>query len=278
MAVLSSPIRSPIRSPIYDPTVGKGGGVSDPTAAFIVAAFAGGKRGFAICPWMLNTLFQERTGALATTPAGVGGPVGTMASLVNGWYATAVSDAKRGVLRQVGGLYYIEMDGTDDCYRITSLTLGTSQYEWLATEQTSGQRFMMEHGAGAYGTADGHAFYGTGNGPWAMQRGGSAHYADPGGIAVNWADGRHINERSYVALTGGSYFRDGVEQSNYVPSGTARSEADITAQYNIGSRNQTTLFLGGKYFGHFLADGAAPSSDLILQGRQILATRSGVTL
>lgn len=95
---------------------------------------------------------------------------------------------------------------------------------------------------------------------------------------LNWADGKHVNERSYIAGVDGAYARDGVALAANIVVGTARAEADATAQYNIGSRNQSSLFLGGNYYGHFLVDGAAPSAALILEGRQILASRSGVTL
>lgn len=255
------------------PTLGAGVGGPDPNAA-ILDVFTGGKRGFALAPWNLNTLFQERSGAAAITPAGVGDQVGTIRSLVNGHYAVAVSDSKRMYLRQtVGGLYYLEPDAVDDCYRITGLTLGTTQYEWLAHEQVTAKPFMMEHGATT--AADGHYFRGDRAYAWRMTRSSTLHAAD----AVSaWADGLHLNERSYVANVGGKFYKDGVEQGNGTLTGTARPEADVTLDMNIGSRNQTSIFLSGKLFGHVLVDGAPPAAGSILAVRQLLAQKSGVAL
>lgn len=63
----------------------------------------------------LSTLKQERTGGSATTPAGVGDPVGSIQNLgtAGGW-ATAPSDSARMILRQTGGgKYYLEADSND---------------------------------------------------------------------------------------------------------------------------------------------------------------------
>jgi len=237
--------------------------------------FAGGARGFALCPWLLHTLFQDRTGAAATTPVAVGDPVGTIADVSgNGWYATATSDAKRGVLRLSGGYYSIEFDGVDDSYRITSLTLGTSQYEWAALNQTSGQAFFAEHSANA-NLNNGHFFFGSSNSPWLTRRAASTHTAT--GV-TNWADGLHVNERVYDLVAGGSYLRDGAVQVNNSVTGTLRTNSDVTDQYNIGSRNQASSFYGGHYYGHILRDGAQPTTAQILAVRQLLASKSGATI
>lgn len=60
------------------------------------------------------TLFQERTGASATTPAAVGDPVGTWKNkgTAGGYLVTPTSDAKRPVRRNDGTRYYLEFDGT----------------------------------------------------------------------------------------------------------------------------------------------------------------------
>lgn len=81
-----------------------------------VALFAGGEAGFYFDPSVLSSLFQERTGGSATTPAVVDGVVGTMLDLSgNGNHATAPSDAARPILKQSGGLYYLQFDGVNDC-------------------------------------------------------------------------------------------------------------------------------------------------------------------
>lgn len=66
-------------------------------------------------PSQMGTLFQERTGASATTPAVVNGPVGTMRNLgAQGGYFVAPSDAGRPTLRNSGALYWLEFDGVND--------------------------------------------------------------------------------------------------------------------------------------------------------------------
>jgi hypothetical protein len=58
------------------------------------------------------TVFQERTGASATTPSGADGPIGTRKDLSpNNNYATPSSDAARALWRAAG---YAEYDGIDD--------------------------------------------------------------------------------------------------------------------------------------------------------------------
>lgn len=65
---------------------------------------------------VLSSLYQERTGG-GTTPAVVDGVVGTIRDLSgNGFHLAAPTDAGRGILRQSGSEYYIELDGTDDAY------------------------------------------------------------------------------------------------------------------------------------------------------------------
>lgn len=260
---------------LLGPLTGRGGG-GDPFDDLIATLFSNGQNGFAFAPWKNDTLFQERTGASATTPAGVGDPVGTMKDVSgNGLYAVATADGKRGVLRQTGGgLYYIEFDGLDDGYRISGLTLGTEQYEWVGIEQVNGDPWFSEHSSNASAN-DGEFFYGSSGSSWLTHRDAGNHAA-PG--TSNWADGLHIIERNYVADDIGHYYLDGQEQSNGTVTGTAKGESSVTDTYNIGCRNQASLFFSDKLFGHILIDGATPSSGNITSMREILAEKAGVTL
>lgn len=73
----------------------------------------------------LSTLFEERTGASATTPSSVDGVVGTVLDKGNaGAHIVATADGNRGVLRQSGSYYYIEQDGVDDYY-VTQSSIAT---------------------------------------------------------------------------------------------------------------------------------------------------------
>jgi hypothetical protein len=71
-------------------------------------------------PSDLGTLFQERTGASATTPSEVDGVVGTMLDKSgNGHHFVAPSDDARPLLRNSGSLYWLEFDGVDDTLSVT---------------------------------------------------------------------------------------------------------------------------------------------------------------
>ncbi|MEM9635152.1 MAG: hypothetical protein AAGA50_27760 [Pseudomonadota bacterium] len=75
-------------------------------------------------PSDLSTMWQETTGASATTSAEVDGVVGTILDKgPNGHYLVAPSDAARPILRKVGELYYLEFDGVDDRLKVISTTI-----------------------------------------------------------------------------------------------------------------------------------------------------------
>jgi len=62
-----------------------------------------------------NTVFQERTGASATTPSGDGDLAGTILDKSgNGYHLTAPTDDRRPVRRSSGDLWYLDFDGVDD--------------------------------------------------------------------------------------------------------------------------------------------------------------------
>lgn len=90
-------------------------------AAFNPASlFGGGEQGVIYDPSDAATMFQERTGASATTPSGANGPIGTAKDLSpNNNYATNSQDALRPTLRNSGALWWMEFDGTGDFIRST---------------------------------------------------------------------------------------------------------------------------------------------------------------
>ncbi len=76
----------------------------------------------------LSTLKQERTGSSATTPAGVGDPVGSIQNLgtLGGW-AMAEDDSRRMILRQTGGgKYYLEKGDSGSEGPVYGLSLANS--------------------------------------------------------------------------------------------------------------------------------------------------------
>lgn len=68
-------------------------------------------------------VFQERTGAGATTPAGDGDPVGTWKARNAAVYFVAPADAARPTYRANAGKPYLEFDGSDDYLSVTTTAL-----------------------------------------------------------------------------------------------------------------------------------------------------------
>lgn len=101
------------RSARWDVAIGGGGGPSlfdqmkaaNPPILFYAGA--------------LDGVFQERTGAGATTPSAVDQAVGSWKNFgsLGGW-ATTTSDPARPILRLVSGKYRLATDGIDDFLRI----------------------------------------------------------------------------------------------------------------------------------------------------------------
>ena len=90
---------------------GGGGAPFDPVSLFTT------EQGFIHDLTNPANVFQERTGASATTPSGNGGPIGSMKDLSpnNNW-AIAPADAARPLWRAAG---YCDPDGVDDGFEFT---------------------------------------------------------------------------------------------------------------------------------------------------------------
>jgi len=95
--------------------------------------FGGGEDGVFYDISDLTTLFEERTGASATTASSVDGVVGTVLDKSgNAHHLTAADDAERPILRQSGSLYYLEFDGSDDELSNSSLSITQAMVMGLA--------------------------------------------------------------------------------------------------------------------------------------------------
>lgn len=244
------------------------GGVtrSEGVGGAIAALFADGRRGFAFTPWDLTTLFQDSAG---TTPVTADGdPVGLMRDVSGrGNHATS-SGTKRPLWKASGGLCWLQPDGIDDCMQIASLALSTTQHEWLAYDQTdNASPLLFEHSASA-GANPGHFMYGS-SPPWQVYRTTLNNAAG----AANWASGKHVNERTYVGGSSGTFAVDGVTQANGTITGVSQAESVVTTAYNLFSRNQGSLFSKGRYYGHVLCDGSANSNAPVYD---LLRTKAGL--
>lgn len=98
--------------------------------------------------WDVNPayMYQGRTG---TTAAAVGQPVGQLLDRSgNGNHAVAPTDAARPVLRQSGGLYYLEADSVDDCLVTPSIATATAETYAAAFTRTTGTTTQHLFGPG----------------------------------------------------------------------------------------------------------------------------------
>lgn len=101
---------------IWPASLGGGASAFNP-----ISLFGGGEQGVVYDLTNTATMFQERTGAAATTPSGANGPIGTLKDLSpNNNYCIAPSDAARPLSRQGVGApnVYGEWDGVDDALSI----------------------------------------------------------------------------------------------------------------------------------------------------------------
>ncbi len=144
-----------------EPNLGLIVGGSSPAPFTPASLFGGGDSGvwYNISP---TYCFQERTGASATTSAGVGDPVGTIAARAGDTnYATAPSDAARPILRQDGttGAYYLEPDGTDDGLMLDSSITGASGFTCAAALITAPNQAVDAETIFASATGTGLTYY-----------------------------------------------------------------------------------------------------------------------
>jgi hypothetical protein len=153
-------------------------------------------------PSDLSTLFQERTGASATTPAGVDDPVGSMfdkGSAAVWWVAP--SDAARPILRSAGGLYWLEFDGVDAGLsatvavsqpfdRVSGWQLGASSDFFLIGEPGGGSNASLYQRSGELRIYSGAELTGL-----------AAPASDTDFVATE----RHSGASSHVAIDNGAY-------------------------------------------------------------------------
>jgi hypothetical protein len=103
-------------------------------------------------PSDLTTLFQERTGASATTPSVVDGVVGTILDKSgNARHLVAPSDAARPLLKNSGAVYWLEFDGSDDrmaaLFSLSQPISRVGAYQFITVDNN--YRMLVGGGTGA---------------------------------------------------------------------------------------------------------------------------------
>lgn len=246
--------------------------------------FTSGEDGAWYDPSDLSTLSQTSTGTLGNVS--VGDPVGYMADLSgNRNHATQATAAARPVLRQSGGLYYLEGDGVDD--KLTTLD----------TAFTVGEGFYI---AAAHmvttldgDTSDADTF---GVGPAGTRREVIGFRASGGGVKIYSADvrvdgldtlfGANIpnGDTSFMvdeAFIGEAWHDESTLNVQTTAGGSESVAADTSGVTGVATDrlhialDDTT---NNRFYGGVFVQGGPRTADERTQVREFLAAKSGVTL
>ena len=237
--------------------------------------YTGGRKGGVLDYTDPTIMYEEITGASATTPASVDGPVGAVAHTVNGYYSVAPTNAKRPILRYDGSRYYLEFTAASGhCLQIASFAISNRFYAAFAIDDTASNEFFLEQSANST-LSDGFFITNTAAACWLVRR-SALHYR---AHSVSWlgADAA-IGELFYRDAETPFVKKDGADFTlNGSEIGSMAAQSDVTDTLNIGSRNTASLFHEGKLFGITLYDGNIADEDATLC-REWLSEVSGVTI
>ena len=215
-------------------------------------------------PSDLSTLFQERTGASATTPSEVDGVVGTMLDKSgNGNHMVAPSDGARPILRNSGSLYWLEFPGTDDFLRV-AFALDQPYERVMAFRQitwTSGDRLW-----------DGA----TGNSGGIFQDTSSANLAAFAGSQVNLSNEALDTDQVLTERWNGASSRFAIDNNSYVEGdiGAADPEGLIIGAFG----DQGSSFCNIRFYGGAVFAGADLTDANIADLRTYFAAKQGRVL
>lgn len=108
------------------------GGGGSTLEADVIAMFDGGVDGFFVDPSNNASVFQERTGLSATTPAAEDDSVGTFIPLAGTFdYFAAPTDGQRPLRKTIGGFQGLLWDGSDDCLERAISMAGATTFNWF---------------------------------------------------------------------------------------------------------------------------------------------------
>ena len=259
-------------------TYGQGGGGAS-LRQQAIGLFDGGVKGVLLDISDLSKMFQERTGASATTPAVVDGPVGTIASQVNGHYAVVpTADGRRPTLRLDGvtGEYYLEfVAASSQNLQVASLILSNRMYVGRAVRNGAVAQFIVEHGVNAVGN-DGFFFTDIAASCWIVRRSAANNVRAPAaGSWIGLTD--TVCEFDYSA-TARKVYANGLEVVlSSAETGVQAVSSNVTAALNIGARNNTTFFFTGRLYGLVVWDGSIATNDRLIL-RRWLGEISGISI
>lgn len=202
-----------------------------------------------IHPLEYGSMFQDRAGTIPVTESGQ--LVGHVLDVGGGnFHATAVSDAARGIYREVGVLRYIEYNGVNTAYQTPVLPApGVNKTQMFAglrrtTDQLgvffeSSPDASSNNGATLFYYSNGYFYLSRGSNTQSVLTAGFAHSIPSvltglGDISASFirlrVNGTQVAQKTSSLGTG-----------NYNPFGTYR--------LNYGARAGTSFFFNGHYYG-----------------------------
>lgn len=251
-------------------------------AAFTPASlFASGEAGVWFDPSDLTSMYQGRTG---TTAAAVDSPVGQLLDKSgNGNHAVAPTDAARPILRESGGLYYLEFDGSDDCFITPTITPGVDKVQVFAGVRKLtdlSDQIIIEHSANLNNNTG--AFYLTGAAASSavhnfVTRGTLPTFGSP-------ASATGLTAPITSVLMGQGDIAGDVSRIRRNGVTVATNNLDLGAgnfsavPLYIGRRAGTTLPFNGQIYSIIVRYGANLSADTIAAAEAYVAAKTGVTL
>lgn len=265
----------------------RGGSGSAPAPFSPASLFGGGVKGAYFDISDLSTLFEERTGAAATTAASVDGVVGTVLDLSgNDNHITAPSDAARPILRQAGDLYYLDFDGSDDELRfsggaldmarnVSAMTLAAAQ---SFDANPSADTTIIFISTGTNGISS-RCLLRAINGNL-LQFGGRRLDGDSAAVQTLASAGTGVNvlvSRFDYANAAAYLVRNRTDTATLDPFKTAGATSDTASLAASIGANNGQQYLNGRIYAAVIYDGLA-TGDTLADIEDWLAAKSGVTL
>lgn len=214
-------------------------------------------------PSDLTTLFQERTGASATTPSVVDGVVGTILDKSgNARHLVAPSDAARPLLKNSGALYWLEFDGVDDrmtaSFSLSQPINRVGAYQFITVDNN--YRMLVGSATGV-----GNSLFSLNTTSLRMFAGLEAEFATNPVAGTDFVVTELYNgAASQGALDNGSYT-------------TVNPGADATDGITLGDAGNSAGFSNCRHYG-LVQRGSAFSASEIAQLRTYLAAKQGRVL
>ncbi len=251
--------------------------------------FRSGEKGFCLLPGThYGRMYQERTGAAATTLCSPDDPVGTYHDLITGLYATAPSDTARPTYRSSAGLHWLDFDGSNDTLSVSSIDMSGTGNASVFTAVAKGTDTVTvaavvgefatvspSSNAGAFTLLAPHT---TGQPTFGAQVSGT------GGVnarfyASNAAPVTRVLTAAMKTTATSSTDALSVRVNGATSAGSQVATASTTGNFGnyplwFGSRAGSSLFFGGDIYG-YIVRGAATSDPVPTE--QYLERLSGLS-